>query len=65
MKLQIFRKVEKFADGKEYLLDMENEEKPAQFDSVEDILNLFKSQKVGIETQEDLIRWGIHIEEAE
>jgi hypothetical protein len=44
---------------------MENEQKPAQFDSVEDILNLFKSQKVGIETQEDLIRWGIHIEEVE
>ena len=65
MTLQIFRKVEKFPDGKEYLLDMENEEKPAQFDSVEDILNLFKSQKVGIETQEDLIRWGIHIEEVE
>lgn len=65
MRLQIFRKVEKFPDGKEYLLDMENEEKPAQFDSVEDILNLFKSQKVGIETQEDLIRWGIHIEEVE
>lgn len=65
MKLQIFRKVEKFPDGKEYLLDMENEEKPAQFDSVEDILNLFKSEGHDIETQEDLIRWGIHIEEAE
>ncbi len=65
MKLQIFRKVEKFPDGKEYLLDMENEEKPAQFDSVEDILNLFKSEGHDIETQEDLIRWGIYIEEAE
>ena len=65
MKLQIFRKLDKFPDGKEYLLDMENEEKPAQFDNIEDILNLFKSQKVGIETQEDLIRWGINIEEVE
>jgi|TARA_B110001452_G_scaffold218357_1_gene190106 hypothetical protein len=65
MKLQIFRKHDKFPDGKEYLLDMENEEKPAQFDNLEDILNLFKSEHVGIETQEDLIRWGINIEEVE
>tara|TARA_B100001093_G_C26671659_1_gene946450 strand:- start:594 stop:797 length:204 start_codon:yes stop_codon:yes gene_type:complete len=63
MKLQIFRKVDKFPDGKEYLLDMENEKKPAQFDSVEDILNLFKDEAdVKIETKEDLIKWGLNIE---
>lgn len=65
MKLKIFRKVDKFADGKEYLLDNETSE-PATFDSVEDILNLFKNEaKVKIETQEDLIRWGVNIEEVE
>ena len=63
MKLQIFRKVDKFPDGKEYLLDMENEKKPAQFDSVEDILNLFKNEAdLEIETNEDLIKWGLNIE---
>jgi len=64
MKLQIFRKVSKFPDGKEYLIDNETSE-PAQFDSVEDILNLFKSEGHDINTQNDLISWGINIEEVE
>ena len=62
MKLQIFRKHDKFPNGKEYLLDIENDNKPAQFDSVEDILNLFKSEGHETETQEDLIRLSINIE---
>lgn len=61
MKLQIFRKVSKFPDGKEYLIDNETSE-PAQFDSMEDIFNLFKSEGHGIKTEEDLIRWGLNIE---
>jgi hypothetical protein len=65
MKLQIFRKVSKFPDGKEYLLDTENDNQPAQFDSMEDIFNLFKSEGHKIESEEDLIRWGLNIEEAE
>jgi hypothetical protein len=64
MKLQIFRKVSKFPDGKEYLIDNETS-KPAQFDSVEDILNLFKSEGHDINTQNDLISWGLNIEEVE
>ena len=64
MKLQIFRKVSKFPDGKEYLIDNETSE-PAQFDSVEDILNLFKSEGHDINTQNDLISWGLNIEEVE
>ena len=61
MKLQIFRKVSKFPDGKEYLIDNETS-KPAQFDSMEDILSLFKSEGHKIETEDDLISWGLNIE---
>ena len=61
MKLQIFRKVSKFPDGKEYLIDNETS-KPAQFDSMEDIFKLFKSEGHGIESEQDLISWGLNIE---
>ena len=44
MKLQIFKKTDLYDSGKDYLLDIENDNKPAQFDSVAQILNLFKSQ---------------------
>jgi len=62
MKLQIFRKTDLYDDGKEYLLDIENDNKPAQFDSVAQILNLFKSEGHKAETKEDLIELGINIE---
>ena len=47
MKLRIFRNIngshkDKFPDGKEYLLDVENDNKPAEFESMEDIFKLFK-----------------------
>tara|TARA_R110002020_G_C15657556_1_gene716406 strand:+ start:133 stop:333 length:201 start_codon:yes stop_codon:yes gene_type:complete len=62
MKLRIFRKVSKFPNGKEYLIDNETGE-PAEFESKKDILNLFKSEsEVGIESEEALISWGINIE---
>ena len=62
MKLQIFRKSDLYDDGKEYLLDMKNNNKPAQFDSVEEILNLFKSEGHKADVNEDLIELGINIE---
>lgn len=68
MKLRIFRNIQgsqrdKFPDGKEYLLDTENNNEPAEFESMEDILNLFKNEVHGIETEQDLINWGLNIEE--
>jgi len=64
--IQVYRNItgkqkDKFPDGKEYLLDVETK-KPAKFESVEILINLFKSEGHEIETQEDLIRWGVNIE---
>jgi hypothetical protein len=64
--IQVFRNVtgkhkDKFPDGREYLLDVETKE-PAKFESVEILINLFKSEGHDIETKEDLIRWGLNIE---
>ncbi len=44
------------------MLDIENNNKPAQFDSVEEILNLFKSEEHKADVNEDLIQLGINIE---
>ena len=46
--LRMFRQIngkqrEHFPDGKEYLLDLENNNEPAEFETIEDIINLFKS----------------------
>lgn len=62
MKLRIYRKVSKFPNGKEYLLDTENDNQPAEFDSMEDIFKLFKEQGHKIESEEALIRWGLNVE---
>jgi len=64
--IQVYRNItgkhkDKFPDGKEYLLDVETKE-PAKFESVEILINLFKSEGHDIETQEDLIKWGLNIE---
>ena len=64
--IQVYRNVigkhkDKFPDGKEYLLDVETKE-PAKFESVEILINLFKSEGHEIETQEDLIKLGLNIE---
>ena len=63
--IQVYRNVigkhkDKFPDGKEYLLDVDTKE-PAKFESVEIFLSLLKSEGHEIETQEDLIRWGLNI----
>ena len=64
--IQVFRNIggkhkDKFPDGKEYLLDVDTKE-PAKFESLEIFLNLLKSEGHEIETQEDLIKWGLNIE---
>jgi hypothetical protein len=68
MKLRIFRNIngshkDKFPDGKEYLLDVENDNKPAEFESMEDIFKLFKDEGYDISTEQDLINNGINVEE--
>ena len=65
--IQVFRNIggkhkDKFPDGKEYLLDVETKE-PAKFESLEIFLNLLKSEGHDIKTKEDLIRWGLNIED--
>lgn len=68
--LQVFRKItgaskDKFPDGKEYLLDAENNHEIAQFESVEDILKLCKENGIKADTVEDLTVWHINIEEVD
>ena len=68
MKLRIFRNIngshkDKFPDGKEYLLDVDNYNKPAEFESMEDIFKLFKDEGHDISTEQDLINNGINVEE--
>jgi len=66
--LRIFRNVngkhkEKFVDGKEYLLDTENNNQPAEFESMKDIFKLFKKEGHDITTEQDLMNNGINVEE--
>ena len=65
--IQVFRNVvgkhkDKFPNGREYLLDVDTKD-PAKFESIEELINLFKSEGHKIETKEDLIRWGLNIED--
>ena len=65
--IQVFRNIvgkhkDKFPNGREYLLDVDTK-KPAKFESIEELINLFKSEGHKIETKEDLIRWGLNIED--
>ena len=67
MKLRIFRNIngshkDKFPDGKEYLLDVENDNKPAEFESMEDIFKLFKDEGHDSSTKQDLMNNGINVE---
>jgi len=67
MKLRIFRNIngscrDHFPNGREYLLDTENDNKPAEFESMEDIFKLFKNEGHEIKTEQDLIMWGLNIE---
>ena len=67
MKLRIFRNIngshkDKFPDGKEYLLDVENNNEHAEFESMEDIFKLFKDEGHDISTEKDLMNNGINVE---
>ena len=65
--LRVFRNIngsqkDKFPDGREYLLDTENDNKPAEFESMEDIFKLFKDEGHDITTKQDLMNNCINIE---
>ena len=65
--LRMFRRIngkqrKHFPDGKEYLLDLENNNKPAEFETVEEIINLFKSEGHDVNTQQDLLNMGVCVE---
>ena len=65
--LRMFRQIngkqrKHFPDGKEYLLDLENNNQPAEFESIEDIINLFKSEGHNVNTPQDLLNMGVCIE---
>ena len=67
MKLRIFRNIngshkDKVPDGKEYILDVENNNEPAEFESMEDIFKLFKDEGHDISTEQDLMNNGINVE---
>lgn len=68
--LRVFRKIngrykDEFPDGKEYLLDTENENQPAEFESMEEIFKLFKDEGHDIKTEQDLINNNLNIESVE
>ena len=64
--LKIYRQIygkqaEKFPNGREYLIDNETKQH-AKFSSVEEIINLFKSEGHDVNTEVDLANMGVNIE---
>ena len=64
--LKIYRQIhgkyaDKFPRGREYLLDNETKQH-AKFNSVEEIINLFKSEGHNVDTEIDLANMGVLIE---
>ena len=64
--LKIYRQIqgkyaEKFPKGREYLIDNETKQH-AKFSSVEEIINLFKSEGHNVDTEIDLVNMGVLIE---
>ena len=60
--IRLYRNVKKFKDGKEYLLDTENDNKPAEFKTKEEIFALFQGDGHPINSNEDLANLGVHFE---
>ena len=64
--LKIYRQIygkhaDKFPRGREYLIDNETKQH-AKFSSVEEIINLFKSEGHNVDTEIDLVNMGVLIE---
>ena len=62
MKIRIYRTCTHFKDNKEYLLDLENDNVPAEFADPEDIFKLFKEEGHDVNNANDLQRMGFHLE---
>ena len=60
--IRLYRNVKKCKDGKEYLLDTESDNKPAEFKSKEEIFALFQEEGHLINSIEDLVNMGVHFE---
>ena len=60
--IRLYRNVKKCKDGKEYLLDTENDNKPAEFKTKEEIFALFQEDGHMVNCIEDLINMGVHFE---
>lgn len=60
--IRLYRNVKKCKDGKEYLLDTENDNKPAEFKTKEEIFSLFQENGHHIYSLADLMEMGVHTE---
>jgi len=60
--IRLYRNVKKCKDGKEYLLDTENDNKPAEFKTKEEIFALFQEDGHMVNSLADLMDMGVHTE---
>ena len=60
--IRLYRNVKKCKDGKEYLLDTENDNRPAEFKTKEEIFALFQEDGHMVNSLADLMDMGVHTE---
>ena len=57
--IRLYRSVKRCKDGKEYLLDTENNNKPAEFKTKEEIFAVFQKDGHKVNSIEDLYKMGV------
>ena len=60
--IKLYRNAKQFENGKEYLLDATNDNKPAEFKTKEEIFAVFQGEGHPINSIEDLANMGVHFE---
>ena len=60
--IRLYRSVKRCKDGKEYLLDTENDNKPAEFKTKEEIFAVFQEEGHDVSSIEDLANMGVRFE---
>lgn len=60
--IKLYRNAKQFDNGKEYLLDTANDNKPAEFETKEEIFAVFQGEGHPINSIEDLVSMGVHFE---
>ena len=60
--IKLYRSVKRCKDGKEYLLDTENDNKPAEFKTKEEIFAVFQEEGHDVSSIEDLANMGVRFE---